>query len=222
MCRPNNQTCIIILGGSDAKIYCNRKGFYSMNVQAVCDSDLRFTDVVARWHGSAPNSQIFDNSKIQSKFRNGHFGDYILLGDSGYALTKYCITPIQDSAGEVEKIFNESLIKTRNPIECAFAVWKKRFPVLSLGVKLDIVKVQGLIVAAAILHNIAVGCNEIEPPPLSQAVEDALIFVNSVQIKLFSVDKNTDERNKYLRYFEKTLSAGNIELSAESILKSDR
>lgn len=193
-----------------------------MNVQAVCDSDLRFTDVVARWHGSAPDSQIFDNSKIQSKFRNGLFGDYILLGDCDYALTRYCITPIRDSESEVEKIFNESLMKTRNPIECTFAVWKRRFPVLSLGVRLDIVKVQGLIVATAVLHNIAVNCKEIEPPPLSRAMEDALTFVNSVQYRLFSTDKNIEERNKYLKYFEGTGNARKNELNAESITESEK
>lgn len=222
MCELNNHTCVIILGGSNADVYRNQQGFYSMNVQAVCDSDLRFSDVVARWQGSAPDSQIFDNSKIQSKFRNGLFGDYVLLGDSGYALKKYCITPIRDPEGEAENLFNESLIRTRNPIERTFLVWKRRFPVLSLGVRLDIEKVQGLIVATAILHNIAVNCNEAKPPPLPRAVEDALIFVNSVQFKLISVDENIDERSTYLQYFEGTVNARNNELNAESITVSEK
>lgn len=34
----------------------------------------------------------------------------------------------------VENTFNESQIRTRNPIERSYGVWKRRFPILSLGI----------------------------------------------------------------------------------------
>lgn len=44
----------------------NRKGYFSLNVQAVCDADLRLMNVVARWPGSAHDA-IFKNSVLRGK-----------------------------------------------------------------------------------------------------------------------------------------------------------
>ena len=39
--------------------FVNRKQFYSINVQAVCDSDAFITNIVARWPGSTHDSRNF-------------------------------------------------------------------------------------------------------------------------------------------------------------------
>ncbi|CAI6348198.1 unnamed protein product [Macrosiphum euphorbiae] len=46
----------------------NRKGYFSINVQAVCKSNLQFTNIVARWPGSVHDSTIFDNSLLRAQF----------------------------------------------------------------------------------------------------------------------------------------------------------
>ncbi|CAK1597806.1 unnamed protein product [Parnassius mnemosyne] len=33
------------------QLYINRKGFSSINVQVVCDADLKIMDIVTRWRG---------------------------------------------------------------------------------------------------------------------------------------------------------------------------
>ena len=82
--------------------FVNRKQFYSINVQAVCDSDAFITNIVARWPGSTHDSRIFENSKIANKLRDGAL-DGILAGDSGCACREYSIAPIlkRKNAGEV-------------------------------------------------------------------------------------------------------------------------
>ena len=35
-------------GGNDVERYSNRKGFMSLNVQMVCDADLKIIDIEAR------------------------------------------------------------------------------------------------------------------------------------------------------------------------------
>ena len=62
--------------------FINRKQFYSVKVQAVCDSDAFITNIVARWPGSTHDSRIFENSMIADKLREGTI-DGILVGDSG-------------------------------------------------------------------------------------------------------------------------------------------
>eukprot|EP00102_Acyrthosiphon_pisum_P023339 XP_016660549.1 PREDICTED: uncharacterized protein LOC107883951 isoform X2 [Acyrthosiphon pisum] len=56
-------------------------------------------------------------------------------------------------------LYNESQIRTRNVVERSFGVWKRRFPVLSLGLRLQLKTVQAIIVATAVLHNI---CREMK------------------------------------------------------------
>lgn len=67
---------LLILGGDYAELFRNRKGYFSINVQAVCDADLNFTDVVTRWPGSTHDSTIFNNSRLKYYMT---FGSKILI-----------------------------------------------------------------------------------------------------------------------------------------------
>ena len=76
----------IIAPKVDEYTYVNRKKFHSINIQTICDHNLVFLDVVAKWPGAAHDSFILSASEIHDRFENGEFGDGWLLGDSGYAL----------------------------------------------------------------------------------------------------------------------------------------
>ncbi|CAI6377806.1 unnamed protein product [Macrosiphum euphorbiae] len=54
-------------GGDNAEVYRNRKNFFSINVQTICDANLKIQDIVARWPGSSHDSTIFNNSEIRRK-----------------------------------------------------------------------------------------------------------------------------------------------------------
>lgn len=66
-------------GGMNAELYRNRKGFYSINVQAICDQQCNFTNIVARWPGSTHDSSIFDNSNICAKFEERRINGVLLV-----------------------------------------------------------------------------------------------------------------------------------------------
>lgn len=121
------------VGGNEAENFRNRKNFFSINVQVVCDSKLRIQDIVCRWPGSAHDSTIFRNSRLRHNFESGIYSDGLLVGDAGYAINNYLITPLRTVRLSAENLFNEVQIRTRNPIERCFGVLKRRFPVLSLG-----------------------------------------------------------------------------------------
>ncbi|KAJ8971355.1 hypothetical protein NQ317_002962 [Molorchus minor] len=105
------------ISGDNAETYRNRKGYFSLNVQAVCDSDYKVTDIVARWPGSSHDSHIFRKSAIKVRFETGEFGDAILLGDSGYPLTNYLMTPNRISTPPSGELCNHSHVATRTIIE---------------------------------------------------------------------------------------------------------
>lgn len=135
----------------DSEIYRNRKGIFSINVQAVCDAALLFTNVVARWPGSTHDARIFANSNLKNQLEHGNFGH--LLGDAGYACSKYLLTPVLRAMNPSEKRYNAAHIRTRSVIERAFGCVKKRFPCLANGLKNPPETCVITIVAAFVLHN---------------------------------------------------------------------
>ena len=85
----------------------------------------RFTDVVAKWPGSTHDATVFENSGIKHFLHGNNHG--FLLGDSGYALRPYLITPVQNPGTPAENHFNYIHSKTRMVVERAFGVLKSRF-----------------------------------------------------------------------------------------------
>lgn len=189
-----------------AEIYRNRKGFFSINVQTLCDADLKILDIVARWPGSAHDSLIFRNSKVRAQFESGKFRDSYIVGDSGYENSDFLMTPLGSVRSEAENLYNESIIRTRNCIERSYGVWKRRFPILSLGVRLQFQKLQGIIVATAVLHNICCINNESEPPQLSEEIQNEVDFVLAVPHYREARNTNNSVRQKLINeYFQQLL-----------------
>ncbi|XP_015776924.1 PREDICTED: putative nuclease HARBI1 [Acropora digitifera] len=124
--------------------------FYSINIQAVCDSDAFITNIVARWPGSTHDSRIFENSNIAVKLRDGAL-DGILLGDAGYACRAYLSILNPNNAGEVR--YNNAHRRSRCVIEKCFGLLKQRFPCLHLGLRTALANTLVIIVATAVLHN---------------------------------------------------------------------
>ena len=141
--------------GEDSERYRNRKGRFSLNVQAVCGPDLKFFNVVARWPGSAHDSNIFDNSHLCVEMEEGrHRGR--LLGDAGYPCRNFLFTPLRNPQTDQEHTYNRRHIKTRNSIERAFGVLKRRFACLKGTVTVNLETTTIIIIAAAVLHNLAI------------------------------------------------------------------
>lgn len=150
-------------GGDHAEIFRNRKGYFSLNVQAICNSKLEFLDIVARWPGSTHDAHIFNNCRRRAKFEDGSYGDAVLVGDAGYACTRYMMTPLEVCITPAQHLYNEAQIRTRNSVERMFGIWKRRFPAMALGLGVNVENSMGIIVATAVLHNIAQRAGEEDP-----------------------------------------------------------
>ncbi|XP_062549921.1 putative nuclease HARBI1 [Armigeres subalbatus] len=161
-------------GGDHAENYRNRKSWFSLNVQTVSSANLKVLNIVARWPGASHDQHIFNNSTLKMQLERGDYGHFILVGDSGYRNTKYLATPFLRCESPTEALYNESQIRTRNVVERSYGVLKRRFPVLSLGMRVRISTVQLIIVACAVLHNIAIDAKESEPPEEIEGFEEML------------------------------------------------
>ena len=87
-------------------------------------SSSRFTNIVVKWPGSTHDSFILNNSGIPDAMTgiNGW-----LLGDSGYPLKKWLMTPLINPANLQEQRYHNSHCQTRNAVERSFGVLKSRF-----------------------------------------------------------------------------------------------
>lgn len=151
-------------GGPAGEIFRNRKQFFSLNVQSVSSYDLKFQDIVARWPGSTHDSFIFDKSRIKMRFEAGEFGKSVLLGDGGYKLRTFLMTPYRNPVSIEEETFNKTQILVRNTVERQYGVWKRRFPCLVFGLRCKLQTSFPVIVACAVLHNICIEHKDPEPP----------------------------------------------------------
>ena len=62
----------IKIGFTDARrapLFCCHHGFYSINVQVVCNTEQYITSIVARWHESTHDNRIFDLCTPKDAFK---------------------------------------------------------------------------------------------------------------------------------------------------------
>ena len=96
--------------------YVNRHFYHSINVQAICLPDGRFSDVLARFPGSVHNSRIWKLSQVGTYVENNFLVGEHILGDSGYMLKSYLLTPYRQPASNVQENYNYSHKKSSKPL----------------------------------------------------------------------------------------------------------
>ncbi|XP_022175254.1 putative nuclease HARBI1 [Myzus persicae] len=185
-------------GGDNAETFRNRKGYFSINTQCICNPWLKIMDIVARWPGSSRDQIIFDNSLIKSKFENEIIKGY-LLGDGGYEVKPYLMTPLLNPTTRSQQLYNESQIRTRNVIERCFGVHKRRFPVLSKGITTSLINTQAIIVSCAIIHNICIDLHDELPNDILQEGYDIENIAEDNLPNLIEVTRGRQERDRLVR-----------------------
>ena len=103
----------------DPQDYYCFKGFYLLNVQAVCDYRGVFMDVDCRWPGSVHDAKVFSNSSISHKLREQQLPQTFqtlipgldkipnyLIGDPAYPLTPYCMKEYETCNENAQVVFN--------------------------------------------------------------------------------------------------------------------
>ena len=141
-------------------LYVCHKGYHAINVMAVCDADLKFTNLVAKWHGSAHDSAVFNSSMLQVHLETTEREGW-LLGDRGYGIQPYLMTPLipEKVSTQAEENYQRSHTKTRNVVERSFGVLKQRFRCLDFSggiMQFSPSRCCNIIVATAVLHNMCI------------------------------------------------------------------
>lgn len=155
--------------------YINRKGYSSIQLQAVCTHELIFTSVYAGHAGSVHDARVFRLSPVAQYLANPDVyfpNDTHLVGDAAYGVQPQIMVPFKDDRHLTarQKNFNFCLSSSRISIERAFGLWKGRWrSVLDCLPMVKIEKIPEYLVATMVLHNICIMRNdmvEYDPVPL--------------------------------------------------------
>ncbi|KAJ8321725.1 hypothetical protein KUTeg_000196 [Tegillarca granosa] len=143
--------------------YC--KSFPSVILQAICDADKHLIDVFCGWPGSVHDARVFKNSPLYSRIENDTDimfpGNTCLVGDTGYGLQTWLMTPFRDIGNltAAQHKYNHIHSCTRMPIEQCFGSLKGRFRRLKYVDMLCIERIIKVVLTCSTLHEFCL-CNQ--------------------------------------------------------------
>ena len=181
--------------------YYNRKGFYSIVLQAVIDSNGKFIDIFVGYPGSTHDSRIFRNSPLyhtlSSSFSSSSSiipSNVYILDDAGYPCQDWLITPYHDNGRLIQKqtYYNVKHSQTRISVEQAFGKLKSRFRCLINPIATSLETVILIITSSCILHNI---CKERQ----ENMLDDNEQFDDQNHFQTLSNNNNTYEVTNSVR-----------------------
>uniref|UniRef100_A0A3B1IY90 Putative nuclease HARBI1 n=1 Tax=Astyanax mexicanus TaxID=7994 RepID=A0A3B1IY90_ASTMX len=121
----------IIAPSINEDVYVNRKRYHSINTQVVFDAEYNILDVVPKWPGSTHDARIFTESGLNKLFETGLVPPGChLLGDKGYPLRRWLLTPFSRTVTEAQINYNRAHRSTRSVVERGIGQWKRRFHIL--------------------------------------------------------------------------------------------
>jgi nuclease HARBI1 len=148
--------------------FVNRHHTHSINVLCIAGPQRQIHYVNVNHGGRSHDSRVLQNSSVWQKFEvEGQlpFPGAVLLGDSGYPLRQWLITPFSAPADQAQQRFNFAHSKTRCIVEQTFGLLKNRFSCLKSGLRVKDMTLAGrLIIACIVLHNLCIlhGADEVE------------------------------------------------------------
>ena len=145
-----------------------KSGGYTLNCQAVVDSNKRFLDLFLGMPGSTNDSRMLRRSCLYNKGMHRSLWDVdvsfegfspYLLRDSGYPLLPWLLVPHrgQGNLPIVDSLFNKKLRRGRGIVENAFGILKQTFRELLVKSDLSVTFLPDVITCCAILHNVLLG-----------------------------------------------------------------
>lgn len=152
---------------SKADFY-NRKGYYSVLLQAVVDHKLQFWDINVGWPGKVHDARVFANSSLFKKAQSGRlFPSWTenfqgvpvpltIIGDAAYPLLPWLQKPFAEGQcfTQAQQQYNYRLSRARMCVERAFGRLKARWRCLLKRNDHSINIINTIIVACCTLHNI--------------------------------------------------------------------
>ena len=182
--------------------YFTRKSNYGIQSLVVCDNDSRIREITMGWPGSVHDNRSWKNSKMFLR-KNDYFDNQqYLIGDCAFTQSDTMIPvykqPFGGRLSPLKEKFNSVLAKGGGRSEHCFGLLKGRFQYLKgIRVRLkgrkDMIKINRIITASAILHNLLI----------ASAYDEAWIEIDSEEEVIgddnIPCDQRRDQLLNYIR-----------------------
>lgn len=153
--------------GMPKHYYC-RKGFFALNVQAVCDVRNRFIFVSMDMPGATHDARAFSFSTLCEALNAGMIpAGFYLLGDAAYRGIRHVLAPFIGNLSARESVFSFYHSSVRMVIECSFGQLVSRWGILWRPLRVPLRRAPLVVETCMCLHNIMIDRQvplEIRPP----------------------------------------------------------
>ena len=169
--------CIGAIDGKHIRVECpkmsgtyyyNYKGFYSIVLLAICDSNYCFTCFDLGQYGSNNDCGVLARSSMGEMIEN-HMLDipapstfstcsfnplpYFLVGDEIFPLKTWLMRPYPGKLDDQQRIFNYRLSRARRTIENAFGILSARWRIFHTPIRAKTENIEKYVLACLALHN---------------------------------------------------------------------
>lgn len=179
-------------------MYFNYKKYFSIVLQAVADSNLKFTFVDVGGYGKQGDAGTFESSTLNAFLKNPkNFPEdrtipgikyrvpYLFLADDAYPLRRNILKPHSKVPVTPEQnIFNGRLSRARRCVECAFGVLANKWRLLLRDIETSDRVATVIVKCLTVLHNIIIDRDGIDRVLLEKVAE--------------KIERNDDERKQRL------------------------
>jgi hypothetical protein len=160
--KPLLQECYFANCG-ETSFNCSRKDKYGLNMQAICDDELRFIFIDLSWPGATADYMAWVTSWLcldielcqdteLPRIKKG----FTLVGDNAYVKTQYMSVPIKGTKTDNEDSYNFYQSQLRITIERSFGVLVHRWSILRGPLTIPLFKVVPLVQTLCKLHNFCI------------------------------------------------------------------
>ncbi|XP_074871522.1 uncharacterized protein LOC142023941 [Carettochelys insculpta] len=146
--------------------YLNRKGYHSVVLQALVDSQGHFLDIYVGWPGSTHNTRVSRNSGLCRRLQAGTYipqreipvGDTTMplcvIADAAYPLRPWLMHPYTGHLSASQERFNQRLNHVRQVVECTFGHLKGRWRCLLTRLDAGPTNIPQIVGVCSALHNL--------------------------------------------------------------------
>jgi DDE superfamily endonuclease len=146
------------------KEYRNRKQFFAIVCQGLCDAQRRFLLFNCASPGSTHNSLAFSQTRLWEHISEGLVDHYYIAADNAYPLVGSILKPFprKNRKEAWEESFNENLSSLQVTIENAFGVLIQRWGIFWRALRYDPPEATRVIMCCVRLHNFCIDVDGVE------------------------------------------------------------
>lgn len=147
----------------------NYKGFFSLVLMAICDSNYKFVLIDVGAYGKFGDSAIFQNSNFYKIIQENRLNipdpstispncttclPFVFVGDEAFALSTSMMRPYaRNDLNVTKKKYNYRHCRARRYAECTFGILANKWRIFHRPINVNIDLVNYIIKSACVLHN---------------------------------------------------------------------